>query len=50
LYYIQQNPKTTTSLSQKLNIARITLHRDIDKLKDMGAHKRIGAAKGGIGK
>jgi len=45
---IRNNPTVTTvMLSQQLNIARMTLHRDLEKLKKEGIIKRIGPAKGG---
>jgi ATP-dependent DNA helicase RecG len=45
---IRNNPKITTKiLSQQLNIARMTLHRDLEKLKNEGIIKRIGSDKGG---
>jgi ATP-dependent DNA helicase RecG len=48
LEMIQQQPDITTSeLSKKLNISRMTLHRDLEKLKAGGKIKRMGPAKGG---
>lgn len=48
---IRNNPKVTTvALSQQLNITRMTVHRDLEKLKNEGIIKRIGSAKGGYWK
>ncbi|NCO56105.1 MAG: HTH domain-containing protein, partial [Bacteroidetes bacterium] len=42
------NPKiTTTELSEKLNVTRMTIHRDLDDLKAIERIKRIGPDKGG---
>lgn len=45
---IKKNPKlTTTAMSNQLNITRMTLHRELEKLKEKGILKRIGPDKGG---
>ena len=45
---ITDNPKiTTTELSEKLNVTRMTIHRDLDDLKAIERIKRIGPDKGG---
>ena len=45
---IKANPYiTTTELSQKCNVTRMTVHRDLDKLKQQGLIVRIGPDKGG---
>ena len=35
------------ALSNQLNITRMTLHRELEKLKEKGILKRIGPDKGG---
>jgi ATP-dependent DNA helicase RecG len=48
---IRNNPKiTTTKLSEQLQITRMTLHRDLEKLKNDGIIERIGPDKGGYWK
>ena len=48
LNLIQKNPQITTiAMSKQLNITRMTLHRDLEKLRAGGKLKRIGPAKGG---
>lgn len=43
-----EDPKiSTTYLAKQLNITRMTLHRDIEKLKTEGVIERIGPDKGG---
>jgi ATP-dependent DNA helicase RecG len=45
---IRSNAKISTAqLSRKLNITRMTVHRDLEKLKFKGLLKRIGPDKGG---
>jgi ATP-dependent DNA helicase RecG len=45
---IRSNVKiTTVQLANKLNIARMTIHRDLEKLKEKGLLERIGPNKGG---
>ena len=45
---IKANPYiTTTELSQKCNVTRMTVHRDLDKLKQQGLIARVGPDKGG---
>lgn len=45
---IKNNPFITTSeLAEKLNITRMTVHRDLEKLKKAGTIFRIGPDKGG---
>jgi ATP-dependent DNA helicase RecG len=43
----QNNNITTTELSKILNVARRTIARDIDNLKNNGKVKRVGSDKGG---
>ena len=48
LIEIKNNPFITTSeLAEKLNITRMTVHRDLGKLKKSGVIVRIGPDKGG---
>ena len=48
LAYIRENPKiTTTALAKMLSVTRMTAHRDLEKLKDLGLIKRVGPDKGG---
>ena len=48
---IRNNPKITTiKLSEQLQITRMTLHRDLEKLKNEGIIERIGPDKGGYWK
>lgn len=45
---IKNNPFITTSdLTEKLSITRMTVHRDLEKLKNAGTIVRIGPDKGG---
>ena len=44
---IKNNNISTTQIAKELSIARMTVHRDIEKLKAKGLLERVGAAKGG---
>lgn len=45
---IKNNPTISfDELSEQLHVARITIYRDIEKLKNKGIIKRIGPDKGG---
>ncbi|MBR4688863.1 MAG: HTH domain-containing protein [Bacteroidales bacterium] len=45
---IKANPNITThELAKKINVARMTVYRDLEKLKKLGAIVRVGPDKGG---
>ncbi|MDR0941987.1 MAG: DeoR family transcriptional regulator [Bacteroidales bacterium] len=46
----EDNTITTAQIADKLQVARMTIHRDIEKLKAKGLLERIGANKGGYWK
>ena len=47
--FVELHPKITTiELSKKLNITRMTLHRELEKLKELGKIRRNGPDKGGF--
>lgn len=45
---IKANPNITThELAKKINVTRMTVYRDLEKLKKLGAIVRVGPDKGG---
>lgn len=45
---MKKNPEITTAqLAKILNVARMTIHRDLDELKSAGRIRRVGSDKGG---
>jgi predicted HTH transcriptional regulator len=49
--WIKLNNRISTSeIAKKLNVTRMTIHRDLEKLKSLGILERIGADKGGYWK
>lgn len=51
LHFLNENPKMSTSeMATKLSVSKLTILRDIEKLKTNGVIERVGSAKGGFWK